>query len=204
MIREWWRRQMDARRAFSLALGAVSLPLCVLALAAAPGFGTAGAQGAGGFATCGVALGGASGIALRAFLLHRRPGTASGLRSAVVQGGAMAFLLLGMFIVASLIAPDIGREAAFGGDAWAAILAIAVVLGAASGVLWERNERRRRTAAVILLAAGLIIGGAMGLRIGGVASAVGLALLVVGLAALGGAILRGLDDLLQEIAGTTA
>ena len=106
MIREWWARHMDARRALAAALTAVALLLCVAAMAAAPGFATSGTGDPGGFAKYSAALGGASGFGLRAYLLHRKAGLLSGLRSAVVEGGAMALLLLGMFVLAFVIRPS--------------------------------------------------------------------------------------------------
>jgi hypothetical protein len=193
---------MDARRALAVVLAVVAMVLCVVALAAAPGFASSEANGALAIGRFAAALGGASGIALRAYLLHRKAGTATGLRRAFVQGGAMALLLLGMLVLAFAIGPDVSRNATLGGDAWAGILATGVVLGGTSGVLWERNERRRRGAVDLLLAAGLIIGGVLGSRIGGAWTVIGGGVLVVGILALGRAMLRGLQELEREMAET--
>jgi hypothetical protein len=202
VIREWWIREMDARRVFSAALASVSLLLCVLALAAVPGFVTSGAQDPGGLAKYSAALGGASGIALRAYLLHRRAGVSAGLRSAVVQGGSMALLLFGMFILAIATHPIVGRIEPLGGDAWIGLLATAVLVGLTSSVLWERIERRRRNAVAVLVAVGFIIGGMIGTRIGGAWTVIGGVSILVGILALGRAILQGFQDLRQEMTET--
>ena len=203
MIREWWARHMDARRALAAALTAVALLLCVAAMAAAPGFATSGTGDPGGFAKYSAALGGASGFGLRAYLLHRKSGLLSGLRSAVVEGGAMALLLLGMFVLAFVIRPSASSNEVLDGDAWMGILAIGVVLSAVAGVLWERNDRRRRIAVAFLVAVGFIAGGILVFRVGGAASAIGTVALVVGIVALCRAWLRGFQDLKREMAETS-
>ena len=116
MIREWWDRQMDARRVAGLALAAVSLVVCVLAMAAAFAFVAPGNQDAGGFARYSAAFGGTLGVICRAYLLHRHAGPRTGLLWALVQGGSMALLLFGMVVVATAISPAVGRNAALGGD----------------------------------------------------------------------------------------
>ncbi|MBI3748487.1 MAG: hypothetical protein HY262_06550 [Chloroflexi bacterium] len=184
----------------AIALGVVALILCVVALAATPGFTTSGTSDPGGLAKYSVALAGASGFGFRAYLLHRHAGLVDGVRSAIVEGGAMALLLLGMFVLAFAVSPSVASSHSFEGDAWLGILATGIFLALVSGVLWERNDRRRRTVVALLVAGGLIAGGIAGLRIGGGASAIGGVVLVVGIAALSRAWLRAFHELKQETA----
>lgn len=204
MIREWWNRQMDAQRAFSLVLGAGAVVLMILGLALAPGFLASGDHDGGGFAKYSAAFGGTFGFAARAFLLHRKSGIGNGLLWAVAHGGSMALFFVAMFAAATAISPIVSRSPTLGGDAWSGIMAIAIVLGLTFNLMWERNARRRRIAAVLLLAAGILIGGLIGLRSGGAWAVIGTLSLSAGIITLVVAIVQGLSELHQEMAETAA
>ena len=204
LIRELWDRHMDSRRALSAALSVVAGGLGVLALAVTPGFVVAGGADPGGYAKFAPMIGGAFGMAVRGYAFHRKPGTRNGLRWALAQGGLMALLFLGAFAAAAAINPIVSSNPALGGDAWLGLLATALVLGAASGVLWEREHHRRRTAAVMLLAVCLIILGLVGLRAGGLGILIGTPLLAVGVFGLVAATVQGAADLVQGAANSSA
>jgi len=207
VIRDWWHREMDARRAFSVLLYAVALALSVLAFAAMFSFLPRGDNDVG-LLWYAPGLGGAFGIATRAYLLHRGPGRRHGLVWATIQGGSMALLLLGMFAVARAVSPVIGGNSAFGGDTWLGLAALAVVIGLIGAFLWERNPTRRRASGIFLLAAALIIGGLLGVRAGGWWTLPGAGLLGVGVIAAIAATTQGFVELKREMAesgpGTSA
>ena len=177
-------------------LAAIAQLLLVLALAADEAFVAPAGAGDTGWLRYLPLVGAASGIALRGYLLHRRSGTRNGLLWALAQGGSMALLLLGMVVVATAIGPAVRGNPTLDGDSWMAIMAVAVVLGLTSTLLWERDAQRRRTAAILLLATSLIIGGLVGIRGGGWWTLIGAPSLFVGMLAIGLAALRGLSDLM--------
>lgn len=204
MVREWLTRHMDAKRAFSLVLGAVAQALLIVALAATPGFLASGGNDGSGLATYGIAFGGAFGFATQAFLVHRKSGIENGLLWALAQGGSMALLLVGTFAAATAISPIVSRNSTLGGDTWLGLMATAVGLGLTSNLMWQRNPRRRRTAAIFLLAAGFIIGGFIGLRSGGFWTLIGVLSLSVGIIAVVMAMAEGFSNLKQAMAETAA
>lgn len=199
MIRDWWHREMDARRAFSVLLYAVWLALAVLAFAAMFSFLPPDGSDVG-LLWLAPALGAAFGIATRAYLLHRRPGRRHGLVWATIQGGSMALLLFGVFAVANAISPVIGGNSVLGGDTWLGLAAIAVVIGLIAAYLWERNPTRRRAGAISLLAAALIIGGLLGVRAGGWWTLPGVGLVGVGVIAVIATTMQGFAELKREMA----
>jgi hypothetical protein len=198
VIRELWDRHMDARRALSVALGVVAYGLGILALAVTPGFVVTAGADPGAFAKLAPAVGGASGMAIRGYVFHRRPGTRNGLRWALAQGGLMLLVILGAFALATAISPIVSPNPTFGGDAWAGLLAVGTVVAVTSGVLWERNRHRQRIAAVQLVAVCLVIAGIAGLRAGGPWTPVGTIALVAGILSVAAAALQGLSHMFQE------
>jgi peptidoglycan/LPS O-acetylase OafA/YrhL len=200
VIRELWDRHMDAKRALSVALGAVAYGLGILALAVTPGFVVSGGTDPGWFAKLAPAVGGASGMAINGYATHHRPGTRSGLRWALAQGGLMLLVILGAFALATAISPIVSPNPTFGGDAWAGLLAVGAVLAGASAVLWERNRRRQRTAAVLLVAVCLVIAGIAGRRAGGPWTPAGTLVLIAGILGVAAAMLQRLSHMVQETA----
>lgn len=200
MIRELWDRHMDARRALSVGLGVVAYGLGVLFLSVAPGFEVPGRADPGWFAWLAPAVGGASGMAIRGYALHRRPGTRNGLRWALAQGGLMLLVILGMFALAALIHPIASSNPALGGDAWLGLLAVGAIVTTTSNILWERNRHRQRTAAVLLVAVCLIVAGVAGLRAGGLGTPIGTTFLVAGILGVAGAALQGISHLVRVTA----
>ena len=200
MIRELWDRHMDARRVLSLTLGVVAYGLGILLLAVTPGFVASGGADPGWFARLAPAIGGASGMAVRGYAFHRRPGTRNGLRWALFQGGLMFLVILGLFALATAISPIVSPNPTFGGDAWAGLLAVGAVVAMTSNVLWERSRQRQRIAAVLLVGVCLVIAGVAGLRAGGPWTPVGTVVLVAGAFAVVAAALQGLSELVQPTA----
>lgn len=200
VIRELWDRQMDARRALSVGLGVVAYGLGVILLAVAPGFVASGGADRGWFAGLAPAFGGATGMAVRGYAFHRKPGSRDGLRWAVAQGGLMLLAILGMFALAMAISPIVSSNPTFGGDAWVALMAVGTVFAMTSNVLWERNRDRQRIAAVLLMAVCLIIAGVAGPRAGGPWTPVGTIVLVAGILGVAAAALQGLSHLVQAAA----
>jgi hypothetical protein len=197
VIRERWNRHMDARRALSVGLGVVALGIGIIALAVTPGFVVSGGSDPGWLAKLAPAVGGASGVAIRGYAFHRRPGTRDGLRWAFIQGGLMLLLFLGGYAMAAAISPIVSPNPIFGGDAWAGLLAVGTVLAGISSVLWERSRQRQRIAAVFLVAACLVIAGIAGLRAGGSWTPIGTLFLVAGILGVAAAALQGLSNLVQ-------
>jgi hypothetical protein len=200
MIRGLWDRHLDARRAVSVALGVVAYGLGIVALAVVPGFVVSGGSDPGWFAKLAPAVGGASGIAIRGYAFHHRPGTRNGLRWALAQGGLMLLVILGGFALAAAINPIISPNPTFGGDAWAGLAAVGMVLAGTSGVLWERNRQRQRIAAVLLVATCLVVAGIAGLRAGAPWTPIGTIVLVAGILGVAAAALLGLSQLTKETA----
>jgi hypothetical protein len=197
VIRELWDRHMDPRRALSLGLGVVAYILGVLLLAVVPGFVASGGAGPDWFAGLGLAFGGATGMAVRGYAFHRRPGTRGGLRRGILLGGLMLLGILGMFALASAIHPIVSPNPMITSEAWLGLAAIGSVVVTTANVLWERNQRRQRIAAVFLLAVCLTIAGVAGLRAGGPWTPVGIALVVVGVLAVAAAAIQGFSALLE-------
>jgi peptidoglycan/LPS O-acetylase OafA/YrhL len=139
-------------------------------------------------------------MGVRGYAFHRKPGTRDGLKWALAQGGLMALAVLGLFSAASAIHPIVSPNPMLGRDAWVGLLAVCLVLGAISSVLWERNRRRQRTATILLIAVCLIIVGLFGLRAGGLGTMVGTPLLVVGVFGLVVASLQGAAALVEGTA----
>jgi len=204
MIRESWGRHMDAARIVAVVLFSVASGCAVMALAVTPGFVVSGDDGAGGFAKLAPAAGAAVGMAVRGYAFHRKPGTRDGLRWAVTQGGLMALTVLGMFLLAALVNPIVTRNPALGGDAWLGLLAISLVAGASSGVMWERHRRRRRIAAVLLLAVCGIVVGLVGLRVGGSWIVPSALVVVAGFVVLALAALESWSELMRAVADSAA
>jgi hypothetical protein len=200
MIRELWQRHMDPPRALSVVLGVVGIGMGIIALAVAPGFVVSGGSDPGWLAKLAPAVGGASGMAIRGYAFHRRPGTRDGLRWALIQGGLMLLLFLGAYALAAAISPIVSPNPIFRGDAWAGLLAVGTVLAGISSVLWERSRQRQRIAAFFLVAACLVIAGIAGLRAGGTWAPIGTAFLVAGILGVAAAALQGLSQLVRETA----
>jgi hypothetical protein len=184
-------------------LFAIALACATLALAVTPGFVVAGNGSPGGVVAFAPAVGAAAGMALRGYVLHRRPGTHDGVWWAVIQGGLMGLTLLGVFALAALVGPAIRPNPALGGDAWLGLMAVAAIAGTASGVLWERIRRRRRTGALLLLAICLLAAGLAGIRAADPWPMIGAPPLVIGVIALVVALIAGWSDLIDS-AGSTA
>jgi hypothetical protein len=197
VIGELWDRNMDTRRVLSVGLSVVAYGLLVLALAVMPSMVTAGGADPRWIAWTAPALGGAVGVAIHGWAVHRRPGTRNGLRWGLAQGGLMFLTILALFALAILINPIVGSSPTFGGDAPLGLLAIGVVVGLCSNVLWERNRIRQRIAGILLIAGCLIIAGIVGLRAGGPWSPIGTALLVVGILGAAAAILLAWLELFE-------
>lgn len=200
MVRDLWSRYMDGRRALSVALGVTAYGLCTVALAVEPGFFVSSGTDPGWLVKLAPAIGGASGVAIRAYAFHRRPGTWDGLRWALAQGGLMLLLILCLFALAWALSPILSPNPTLGGDAWAGLVAVGAVLAGASAVLWERNRHRQRIAALLVVAVCLIIAGIAGLRADGPWRPVGAIALVAGILGVAAAALQGLSNLVQETA----
>jgi hypothetical protein len=139
-------------------------------------------------------------MAIRGWAFHRRPGTRNGLRWALAQGGLMFLATLALFVLAALINPIVGPSLTLAWDAWLGMLATAMILGTAAGVLWERTRRGRRTGAAMLLAIVLIVVGLVGLRAGGPWLLFGSPPLVIGVIALFLAAIQNWSDLVDTAA----
>lgn len=194
---ELWDRHMDSTRVLAVALGAVAYGLLVVALALTPGFAVSGGADSAWFAKVVPALAGASGLAIRGYAFHRRPGTRKGLCWGLAQGGLMFLVIFAMFALATAFNPIVRSNEMLGGAAWAGLSAIGVVLGLIANVLWERSQRRRRIAVVLLAASCLIIVGLIGLRAGGPWILIGTPSLLVGIVALIGVALQGAAELVE-------
>lgn len=146
-----WTRYVDGRRALSLVFGVAGTVLFVLGFAAAPV-----PLGPNGSSL--VFLGASLGIATRGYLDHRRAGRGDGLRWALAYGGGMLLFFIVFLVVAAAIRPIVAGNATLT-DAWMALVAGGLPLGAICAIVWERNPRRQRIDALLFLALGLLLGG---------------------------------------------
>ena len=136
-------------------------------------------------------------MAVRGYVLHRRPGTRNGLRWALALGGLMFLTIFATFVLAILVNPIVGSSPTFDGDAPLGVLAIGAVVGLCSNVLWERNRNRQQIAGIVLIAACLVIAGIIGLRAGEAWSPIGTAFLVAGVIGVAAAALLAWWELVE-------
>jgi hypothetical protein len=171
MIREWWGREMDARRAISLAIEAVGLVLMILGLGAWYSDGHDFEWWA--------PLSVATGLAVGTFVQHRPSGRVRASLRALA-----AFAQLVLFFVAVVVTADaIGPGSSPMPDLLGVLALSGAALVAISQLLSERDPWKRRRLIRGYLALGLVVSGGVALVIGGSWTPLGLIALLVGVVA---------------------